>query len=106
VAISPRVARWQTNGVSECVGRARAFAAERFPSAGAAFLGDSTASGHAAESSDLDVLVVLPQEWADVSFVETTMFRGQLVEAFVYGRAALKGGLKRVAPNDDPCWTG
>src|SRR5215472_10892168 len=83
------------NGVSEFVGRARAFVAERFPSARAAFLGGSTASGHATETSDLDVLVVLPEEWADVSFVETTMFQGQLVEAFVYGRAALERWLEK-----------
>ena len=81
--------------MSEFVGRARAFVAERFPSARAAFLGGSTASGHATETSDLDVLVVLPEEWADVSFVETTMFQGQLVEAFVYGRAALERWLEK-----------
>jgi hypothetical protein len=56
-AIVPRAVRWQTNGVSDFTGRARAFVAERFPSAEAAFLGGSTATGHATETSDLDVFV-------------------------------------------------
>lgn len=70
--------------------RARSFVDTHYPQAIAAFLGGSAASGDATESSDLDILVVLPDQWAAVGFVETTEFDGQVVEAFVYGRAALE----------------
>lgn len=50
-----------------------------------AFLGGSAAAGTANGSSDLDILIVLPDLWTDAAFVETGVFDGQIVEAFVYG---------------------
>lgn len=73
--------------------RAQRFVEERFPIAEAAFLGGSAATGRATESSDLDILVVLPEQWKADSFVETTDYEGQLVEVFVYGRDALQNWL-------------
>lgn len=70
--------------------RAWSFVQANYPQACAAFLGGSAASGEANELSDLDILVVLPDEWSSTSFVETTSHEGQLVEAFVYGRDALE----------------
>lgn len=72
---------------AEC---ARAFVAANYPQASAALLGGSAASGAATETSDLDILVVLPDAWSTTSFVETTTYNGQLVEAFVYGPAAVQ----------------
>lgn len=73
--------------------RAQRFVEERFPIAEASFLGGSAATGRATESSDLDILVVLPEQWKADSFVETTDYEGQLVEVFVYGRDALQNWL-------------
>lgn len=70
--------------------RARGVVHANYPQASAAFLGGSAASGAATETSDLDILVVLPDEWSTTSFVETTTHDGQLVEAFVYGPDALQ----------------
>ena len=75
--------------------RARSFVVANYPQAVAAFLGGSAASGLATESSDLDILVVLPGRWSSTSFVETSTYEGQLVEAFVYGRDALSLWLKK-----------
>jgi len=61
-----------------------------YPQACAAFSGGSAASGDATESSDLDLLVVLPDEWSAISFVESLRYEGQLVEAFVYRRDGLR----------------
>lgn len=76
-------------------GRARTFVRTHYPQACAAFLGGSAGAGEATESSDLDILVVLPDGWSSVSFVETTRYEGQLVEAFVYGHEALQTWLSR-----------
>jgi len=75
--------------VTDFVARARRFVAAYYPQALAAFLGGSAASGEATDSSDLDILILLPEEWASASFVETVTFEAQLVEVFVYGRDAL-----------------
>ena len=64
---------------------------ERFPQA----VGGSAASGTATETSDLDLLVVLPEARADVSYVETMRYEGQQVEAFVYGPVALQRWVKK-----------
>lgn len=77
------------------VTRARAFVQQEFPQADAAFLGGSTAAGEATQSSDLDILIVLPEQWSPAAFVETTRFAGQLVEAFVYGPASLEVWLEK-----------
>ncbi|MET1058339.1 MAG: nucleotidyltransferase domain-containing protein, partial [Nocardioides sp.] len=76
--------------MTDFVGRARSLVNERFPQAVAAFLGGSAAAGTATKTSDLDLLVVLPEARADVSYVETMRYEGQLVEAFVYGPVALQ----------------
>src|SRR5690606_8570985 len=76
--------------MTDFVARARSFVAASYPQAGAAFLGGSAATEDATESADLDILVILPDEWASTAFVETTMYEGQLVEVFVYGRDALR----------------
>lgn len=76
-------------------GRARSFLRANYPRAVAAFLGGSAATGDATESSDLDILVLLPNEWSSTSFVETSRHAGQLVEAFVYGNAALQHWLEK-----------
>lgn len=81
--------------MTDFVGRARAFVKARYPQAIAAFLGGSAASGEATESSDLDILIVLPDRWTSVGFVETTEFDGQIVEAFVYGREALQSWMAK-----------
>lgn len=81
--------------MTDFVDRARRFVDECFPMALAAFLGGSASSGRATDSSDLDILVVLPAAWTDAAFVETSRFEGQLVEAFVYGRTALEDWLKK-----------
>ncbi|TDE92543.1 nucleotidyltransferase domain-containing protein [Occultella glacieicola] len=75
--------------------RAQAFVREEYPVARVAFLGGSSATGQATNSSDLDVLVILPADWDEVSFVETTTFDGQHVEAFVYGVPALERWLAK-----------
>lgn len=49
----------------------------------------------ATDSSDLDILVVLPDQWSETAFVETTRFEGQLVEVFAYGSSALQLWLAR-----------
>lgn len=85
-----RVLRPQTVRMADYVARAEAFVSEEFPRAEMAFLGGSAAVGAATASSDLDVLILLPDHWADAAFVETTSFRGQIVEAFVYGRQGLE----------------
>ncbi|QDO87298.1 nucleotidyltransferase domain-containing protein [Ornithinimicrobium ciconiae] len=77
------------------IARARAFLRQEFPGAEAAFLGGSAATGAATPGSDLDVLVVLPEHWSPVAFVETSRFDGQLVEAFVYGPASLRVWLEK-----------
>lgn len=81
--------------VTDFVGRAHSFVAANYPQAVAAFLGCGAASEEATESSDLDILIVLPDEWASFSFVETTTFECQLVEAFVYGRVGLRSWLEK-----------
>lgn len=81
--------------VNEFVDRARSFVAANYPQADAAFLGGSAATGHATASSDLDILILLPDEWLSVAFVETTSQKGQLVEAFVYGRGGLTFWLEK-----------
>ncbi|USQ80978.1 nucleotidyltransferase domain-containing protein [Ornithinimicrobium faecis] len=81
--------------MTDFVGRAHSFVAANYPQADAAFLGGSAASGESTESSDLDILVLLPDEWSSTSFVETTTYEGQLVEAFVYGRGALRSWLEK-----------
>lgn len=85
-----------TNGdVDAFERRARSFVQSRFPRARAAFLGGSAASGDATATSDLDILVVLPDEHDDVSFIETSRYDGQLVEAFVYGADKLQWWLEK-----------
>lgn len=81
--------------MTDFVGRARAFVVANYPKACAAFLGGSAASGDATESSDLDILILLRDEWSSTSFVETTTYEDQLVEAFVYGRGALNSWLEK-----------
>ncbi len=81
--------------MTDFVSRARRHVEKRFPEAGAAFLGGSAASGAATDSSDLDVLVVLSEAHADASFVETTKYEEQLVEAFCYGPVALETWLEK-----------
>ncbi len=61
---------------------------QRYPHAAGAILGGSVATGHWSATSDLDVVVLLTEEFEEVAFVETSTFEGQLVEAFVYGPAA------------------
>lgn len=75
--------------------RAVRFVRQEFATAEAGFLGGSVASGHATATSDLDVLVVLPERWRDAAFVHTTRFEGQLVETFGYGRAGLADWLAK-----------
>lgn len=75
--------------MTDFVARAGRFVVAHYPQALAAFLGGSAASGDATDSSDLDILIVLPDAWATASFVETVTYEGQLVEAFVYGPDAL-----------------
>ena len=81
--------------MTDFAARAGRFVAEQFPTAEAAFLGGSAATEHATDSSDLDILVVLPGAWAGTAFVETTQFEGQLVEVFAYGRDALERWLEK-----------
>lgn len=81
--------------MTDFVARAQRFVVAHYPQALAAFLGGSAASGDATESSDLDILVVLPDTWASASFVETVTYEGQLVEVFVYGRHALLPWLEK-----------
>ncbi|WP_265445689.1 nucleotidyltransferase domain-containing protein [Flexivirga meconopsidis] len=76
--------------MTDLVQRARAFLAAKHPDAAIAFLGGSAATGDATATSDLDVLVILGEDQADVSYVETSRYDGQLVEAFVYGPAAIR----------------
>ncbi|MFC3590614.1 nucleotidyltransferase domain-containing protein [Microbacterium barkeri] len=65
--------------------------ARRLPAGVCGVLGGSAASGRATETSDLDILVVLPGEWSTTTaFVQTTTHNGRLVEAFVYGPDALQ----------------
>lgn len=75
--------------------RARDFLRSRYPTAEVGVLGGSAATGAATATSDLDVLVVLPERWSETAFVETTEHDGQLVEAFVYGPAALQTWLEK-----------
>ncbi len=81
--------------MTDFVSRAQRLVERHFAHADAAFLGGSAAAGTATESSDLDVLVVLPAAHADTSFVETTRYEGQLVEAFCYGPTALANWLDK-----------
>ncbi len=81
--------------MTDLAGRARSFVLASYPQASAAFLGGSAASGDATEKSDLDIVVVLPDDWSSTSFVETTTYEGQLVEAFVYGGEALQSWLDK-----------
>lgn len=75
--------------------RAGRFVSEYFPLADAAFLGGSAATSDATASSDLDILVVLPGQWSNAAFVETSRFEGQLVEVFGYGPEALQLWLEK-----------
>jgi len=81
--------------VTDFVSRSRRLTEQHFPEAGSAFLGGSAAAGAATDSSDLDVLVVLSEAHTDASFVETTTYEGQLVEAFCYGPVALENWLEK-----------
>lgn len=74
---------------------ARDFVQQHYPNAQAAYLGGSAATGRATPTSDLDILVVLPEGPDDISFVETTTHAGWLVEAFVYTPAAAHRWLER-----------
>lgn len=75
--------------------RARDFLRSRYPTAEVGVLGGSAATSAATATSDLDLLVVLPERWSETAFVETTEHDGQLVEAFVYGPAALQSWLEK-----------
>jgi len=88
---TPGIQGWLTHGgqLAESTDRARRFIRQEFPQAQATFLGGSVATSQATRSSDLDLLIVLPEPWEEVAFVETSRYEGQLVETFVYGRAAL-----------------
>jgi len=74
---------------------ARAFVEEHYPDAVMAFLGGSAATGTATATSDLDVLILLRDDFGDVAFVETTTHQGWLVEAFVYGPVAAEHWIRR-----------
>lgn len=84
-----------SEGPGAAVERARRFVAAHYPTATVAVLGGSSATGRATATSDLDVIVVLPQEWGRVAFVETVEHEGQLVEAFVYGPGGLPTWLEK-----------
>jgi predicted nucleotidyltransferase len=74
--------------VTDASTTARDFVHQRYPSARAAYLGGSAATGGATSTSDLDVFVLLGEADGDISYVETTTHHGWLVEAFVYTPAA------------------
>jgi hypothetical protein len=71
------------------VGAARAFVQERYPDALAAFLGGSTARGEGTPTSDLDIVLVLPEP-AEVHG-ENLLWGGWPVELFVHTRGSVLG---------------
>ncbi|WP_163819864.1 nucleotidyltransferase domain-containing protein [Phytoactinopolyspora alkaliphila] len=74
---------------------AREFVDQRYPDAQVAILDGSAASGAVTPTSDLDILIVLSGDSADVSYVETTTHRQWLIEAFVYGSARAREWFQR-----------
>jgi len=60
----------------------------RFPDAVAGFLGGSVLTTYRTTTSDLDIVVVLPQ--ADVPYRQTIRHQGWLVELFVHTHPSLK----------------
>ena len=89
----PPDAEWVA--MTDFTARAARFVSAHFPLADAAFLGGSATTAAATDSSDLDILVVLPARWSKTAFVETTRFEGQLVEVFAYGSEALQLWLEK-----------
>jgi hypothetical protein len=69
---------------------ARTLVAERFPETRAAFLAGSATTSARTSTSDLDVVVVLPEDDPTAPFRETTRCAGWLVELFVHTPASLR----------------
>ncbi|MFB7665365.1 nucleotidyltransferase domain-containing protein [Kitasatospora sp. NPDC056138] len=74
--------------MNEPVEAAYALVRERFPEAVAAFLGGSTARGQGTATSDLDVVVILPEP-AEV-YRETVAWAGRPAELFVHTAASIR----------------
>ncbi|MGR6972643.1 nucleotidyltransferase domain-containing protein [Streptomyces cynarae] len=68
--------------------QARRLVDSRYPAALSAVLGGSTARGRATGTSDLDILVLLPD--GDVTRRETLRHEGRLTEVFAHTRAGLE----------------
>jgi predicted nucleotidyltransferase len=81
--------------VTDASTTARDFVRQRYPTSPAAYLGGSAATGRATPTSDLDIFVLLEEGAGDISYVETTIHQGWLVEAFVYTPAAAQQWLEK-----------
>lgn len=90
-----RGARGSMVGWSTRWRQALSFVAARYPSAVVAVLGGSAVSEAGTATSDLDIFVLLGEEWAETTFVETTTHEGWLVEAFVNGPVAVEEWLRK-----------
>ncbi|WP_052681808.1 nucleotidyltransferase domain-containing protein [Saccharothrix sp. ST-888] len=78
----------QNHTMNEPVEAASALVRERFPEAVAAFLGGSTARGQGTATSDLDVVVILPEP-AEV-YRETVAWADRPAELFVHTAASVR----------------
>lgn len=67
---------------------ARSLVAERFPAAACAFLGGTVLTAHRTATSDLDVVVVVP-DGEPAPFRETVRYAGWVAELFVHDRSSL-----------------
>ncbi|MCE7011797.1 nucleotidyltransferase domain-containing protein [Kibdelosporangium philippinense] len=75
------------------VGAARAYVADRFPSAWAAYLGGSTGTALQTPTSDLDIVVVL--DGGPAPFRHTDWHEGWLVEVFAHTAASFDAFVER-----------
>ncbi|RHA42295.1 hypothetical protein D1825_07525 [Cellulomonas rhizosphaerae] len=83
---APRLARVKTIS-AELLGLANGFVADRFPSAVGAVLAGSSAAGTSTSTSDLDLVVLCPEEsfdGEDASLAATYEHASRLVEVFAY----------------------
>jgi hypothetical protein len=81
--------------VGDAYAAALDFLRHHYPGARVAFLGGSAATGTATPTSDLDILVLVDDADGDVSYVETTIHQGWLVEAFVYSPTAAEHWIQK-----------
>lgn len=84
------------------VADARALVSERFPDAAGAFLGGGVLSDRRTATSDLDIVVLLPDGDPRVAFRESLRWRGWPAELFVHDRRTVRHWFGKDAASRKP----